>query len=338
MPLRNRKNLNKIPDSVREKINGFSNADFRTETVCRVSIEELRRGRFRHLGVELLGDTLNLPAETVPERSQGRYSKYNLDGRTIVRKDLPKIPRTYSWEVPNFPPSTDTHTITVTKWAYPRQFFAPRGLTVSMEVLPEEPTVGIGSFHLIRFTVNAVLNPTQPDLDGELLFCLNLLQENVGSADVFPSSATRSDYLANLHVDWEILPVGTREALVARVLARLPQDVSEEVRVRIQGRIDLLHALRPQRFVQGSSGFNRYFGAFFRDDLVVFENLTYGNAAYVFYDNWQERSRCSRLELLAGQGGNFDRVVHRAGWQEKFTKLLRRRLGDEPPQGNQQAA
>jgi hypothetical protein len=165
-----------------------------------------------------------------------------------------------------------------------------------------------------------------------------LLQENVGSVDVFLSSASRAEYLANLHVEWELLPVGSRESLVARVTARMPRGITEEVRARIQARVDLLHQLHPMRFVQGSSGFNRYFGALFRDDLVVFENLTYGNAAYVLYGNWQELSQRSRLDLLAGHGGDFDRVIHRAGWQEKLTRLLRRHLGDRPAQDDQQAA
>ena len=339
MPTRNRKNLRKIPDEIRAKLNGFTDADFRVESVRHIAGEEVRQGKWQHLGIELVGQTLNLPTETMPERQQGRYSRYNLDGRTIVRKDLPKISRTYTWDVPNFPPSIDTHEITVTKLVYQRDFLSPQGLTIQMELLREEPVANDeGSAYVIRFTVDEVLNPAQPDLESALLFDLNLLQENVGSVDVFLSSASRADYLANLHVEWELLPVGTREALIARITSRMPRGITEEVRARIQARVDFLHHLQPMRFVQGSSGFNRYFGALFRDDLVVFENLTYGNAAYVLYRNWQDLSQRSRLDLLGGHAGDFDRVVHRSGWQEKLTRILRRHLGDLPPQGNQQAA
>ena len=58
--------------------------------------------------------------------------------------------------------------------------------------------------------------------------------------------------------------------------------------------------------------------------------MTSGNAAYILNGNGQELSQRSRFDLLAGHGGDFDRVIHRAGWQEKFTRLLRRHLGDPP--------
>ena len=37
--------------------------------------------------------------------------------------------------------------------------------------------------------------------------------------------------------------------------------------------------------------------------------MTYGNAAYILNGNGQELSQRSRLDLLAGHGGDFSRTV-----------------------------
>lgn len=69
---------------------------------------------------------------------------------------------------------------------------------------------------------------------------------------------------------------------------------------------------------------NSYVGAMFADDLVVFENVRYGNALYVLYGNWDTTSRRSRIDLLKTRDGKFDRIVHSHGWQSQLFKLIER--------------
>lgn len=57
------------------------------------------------------------------------------------------------------------------------------------------------------------------------------------------------------------------------------------------------------------------------DDLVVFENIEYGNAIYILYDDWDEISKLSRIDLLSGRAGsNFDRIIHSGNWKRKYEK------------------
>lgn len=58
----------------------------------------------------------------------------------------------------------------------------------------------------------------------------------------------------------------------------------------------VLAQLNPQNYIAGTSGFARYFGEKLRDDLVAFENLHYGNALYVMYEDWVTLSHRSRTE------------------------------------------
>ena len=41
---------------------------------------------------------------------------------------------------------------------------------------------------------------------------------------------------------------------------------------------------------------SHYFGAKFGENIVVFENMDYGNAIYILSDNWEEISKMSRID------------------------------------------
>lgn len=138
---------------------------------------------------------------------------------------------------------------------------------------------------------------SDPNFLPNLLENLNLLQENVGIADVFPANAAISDYLSTIRVNWEILPPGDRDRNIARMLSGTVAP-SPEARRRFEERYDLLAELVPIAFINGTGGFSRYFGAKFADDLVVLENVEYGNAIYVMFEEWETLSQRSRTELL----------------------------------------
>jgi hypothetical protein len=102
-------------------------------------------------------------------------------------------------------------------------------------------------------------------------------------------------------------------------------DSDEATRKRIEERYDFFERLKPQAFIQGLGGFRRYFGAKFADDLVAFENMSYGNAVYVMFSDWQKQSRKTRTELLGSgrQGADFVRVIHGSGWKNAVTRVIK---------------
>jgi len=104
------------------------------------------------------------------------------------------------------------------------------------------------------------------------------------------------------------------------------RNVSNELRQRLIARYDLLANMKPQAFVHGTGGFDRYFGAKFADDIVVFENLEYGNAIYIMFENWAVLSQRSRAELLAAFKGQFVRLIHGKGWEADLKKIVAERL------------
>jgi hypothetical protein len=178
-----------------------------------------------------------------------------------------------------------------------------------------------GPEFVVRFAVDQVLSKQASDFEADLLYNLNILQENLGVADVFESTATLAQYLDTVRVDWEILPVGNVDEVVRRMLQG-KRPVSDTSRRTLQQRLNVMARFKPTAFIAGTNGFLRYFGAQFGENLVAFDNLSYGNALYLMYENWEALSRRSRIDLLKGPRDGFDRIEHRDGWEQRLETLL----------------
>jgi hypothetical protein len=232
----------------------------------------------------------------------------------------------FTFEVPNYGDwSNGSHDVTIYRDVYERSNVPPRLKEISAEVIAAEGTAS--PVWALRFRVDEPLHKAGKDYADRLLFNLNLLQENVGVADVFPADAALAEYLRSIYhtVGWELLPPGEREQTVQAIISRM-RNVSNETRQKLVARYDLLANMKPQAFVHGTGGFDRYFGAKFADDLVVFENLEYGNAVYVMFENWEALSQRSRTQLLAAFQGEFERIVHSKGWDEQLKKMVSAKL------------
>ena len=203
---------------------------------------------------------------------------------------------------------------------YQREFIRPKEVELSVTLLENRD----GTF-LLKFAVDQVINRRSPDFEAELLYNLNLLQENTGSVDVFPTEATFAEYAATIRVDWELLPageLGSQEA-VSRLL-RGKRPITAEQRTVMEERMAIFARLKPTHFIAGTSGFVRYFGAKFAGDFVVFENIRYGNAIYVMFERWEQLSQRSRIDLLNGDRQGFERIEHREGWKDRLQAMLQR--------------
>lgn len=323
-----KKNLRKLPKQVLSQLKLLNR--FVVAGAARTySNADLKRGVLQHLGVRMKRNgTLALPPQgvIVPPAESGRYSDENLNGREVVRRDLPLEQHATPIDSPNWGDwSFGSHTVLLPYERYPRELIPPRGNEMRVQVAGvagEKNTV-------LVFEVSEVLDKRATDFKSRLLFCLNLLQENVGACGVQNSGASTAAYTAALKVSWDILPPGSCDETMARVFRG--KHPSREDKDTFRERYEFLRRLKPQNYVVGTSGFTRYFGAQFRPDLVVFENTTYGNAVYVMYGDWRALSQRNRLELLSGRfGSDFDRVVHGKGWKKAVKGFVAARLEKTP--------
>lgn len=316
-----KKNLRKIPDWILAKVNSFKKDDFVVACVKKIPTSDIAKGKYNHLNIKLDGEKPAFSKNVVPKAEVGKFSKINVEGQEIVRKDLPMVSKAFTWETPNYGDwSLGSHDITIYRDVYQRDFLPPKEIAVTIELLAEE--IGPEKLYIFKFCVDEDLNRNHEYLEESLFFNLNLLQENVGAIDVFETDAKLSDYLTTIYVNWEILPPGERDENIDRILSgfRAP---TEEIRQKLTERYKLLESFKPIEFIAGTSGFRRYFGAKFSESLVVFENLEYGNAIYIMFEDWESLSKMSRLELLSSQREGFERIIHISGWESKLKKLLR---------------
>jgi hypothetical protein len=236
-------------------------------------------------------------------------------GMEKVRRDLPMITKDFGFMASSWG-SGSRHWVSIPRDVYIRDFYAPKEVNLSIEMLGKRA----GGL-LVKFAIDQVINRRTRNFEKELLYNLNLLQENVGAANVFPSESTLADYAATVHVDWRLLPPGSVDAVMTSMFEGKPP-VSAERQTIMKERITVMARLKPEAFITGSDGFLRYFGAKFGDDFVAFENVNYGNALYLMHEDWEQLSRRSRVDLLSGDPDKFDRIIHKDGWKDQLRAMV----------------
>lgn len=317
-------NLLKVPGHILQRLATFDQDDIVAATVKLVLPADM--ARYAQLGVSLNGDDVGLPDPQPPCPAAGRYSNANLYGMEKVRKDLPKVTKSYGFWAPSWK-SGSYHYVSHDREVYIREVYPPKQVNLSIVLVERR-----GEGFLLRFAIDQVLSRRTPNFEQELLYNLNLLQENVGAADVFESATSLADYALSVKVDWQLLPPGNVDEVVAAML-RGKRPVSPQQQAVMKERVTVMQRLQPEAYITGTDGFLRYFGAKFGDDFVAFENARYGNALYIMYDGWEALSQKSRIELLAGDRDSYDRIEHRPGWIEQLRGRVcayraQRRRGD----------
>lgn len=229
------------------------------------------------------------------------------------------IEQSITFDTPNFGDwSYGSHSVTWTQDVYQRDGSDAYGWGIEMRKLRETPTSVTISFELVHVFDRATLD------DVLLKFAINVMQESCGDVRIRESGIPVSSYIATLEVDWEILPPGDADEVIRVAVERLQPD-AEGQRV-IDERMRVLLGMNPRRLVVGTSRFARYVGGMFAEDLVVFENIRYGNAIYVMFEDWETLSRRSRVELMRAADDRFVRVTHTRGWQDKLRTIVRSEL------------
>jgi len=318
------KNFRSMPRDILRKLDLLENQLVVVAASKKIPATDLVNGVYSHIGLRLKGDELFIGPSHTPIPANGRYSKRNVEGWEIKRRDLPKITKSYTWESPNFGDSSKgTHMQSRDRLVYQKQFFEP----IMMELVTEliRSPVGEGGTYYLKFSIHEVLDRSSETFEDRLFFALNLLRENTGTHGVHPSDVTLEDFQKSTFVDWEVFPKGTADEIIDAISSRTSK-YSEEKKGVLRERINMFNAMKPRTIMVGSGGFGSYIGAEFSNDLVVFENTNYGNALYILFEGWEETSKRSRTDLLRGTNENYSRIIHKKGWENVFKAAMSHEL------------
>jgi hypothetical protein len=325
-----KKSFRKIPPAIAEAVADIGSARVVVAQTKAIAVSDISAGLYKHLGLRIDGGIAAVGEPVLPPGNSGIWSERNREGWERKRDDLPMITKTYTWETPNFGDAAayGTHQTSRDRDVYQVEFDEPRNHVIATEILSaadgNPPTVGV------KFSIDCLLDKTEPGFEKELLWALNVLQENTGVAGVFASDATREDYLNTITLDWEFFPPGTADEVI-RLLRKRRAGRPTKADQIMEERVKLFSSLNPTRHLKGTAKFAAYIGAQFADDLVVFENVRYGNALYVLYDDWLDISKRSRIDLLRGTNESFDRIVHSDGWEDRFRHHMKSELKRRNP-------
>lgn len=316
------KGFRAIPKHLSSTVKSFGGNDVKVLAGKIVSSQSLQNGDYEHIGLTANTAIIGQKWEIVPAPSVGKSSKKNSEGWTVVRKDLPKFKKYFYHDIQNFGDGSKYgwSTVGIPRDVYERDVYPPYLFHIEVKI-QEVIQGGVG----VVFAIDEIFDRTSDTFEDDLLFAINLLQENTGTCGVV--EAKEPDFVFSGDLDWELFPPGNLDEVVAAFRppkTTNPVDFEEQVRKRLE----LFEQYRPTQYLKGLGGNDSYIGAKFADDLVVFENLKYGNALYVLYSDWQELSTKSRSQLLKSRSSEFDRIVHKQGWETTFAVLMQKELSD----------
>ena len=307
----------RIPDYIEQELHNIQSQHVIVAAIIDASMSKIANGAYRHLGVKLSDGNIVCPEIIFPDKLSGIYARRNRNGIVWVLKNLPKITKTFSWDAPNFgDPDKGYHTTYIDREVYQRRFEPPRDWEISLKVISQNEE------HVrIKAEINAILDRQHLNFMSDLFFAINLLQEQCRDCHVFDAAISDEELAHITTVGWEIFPPGTMDRAFSVITQHL-RNPSPERQLEIQKRANVLNLLQPTEYIVGSGMNSRYFGAKFGENIVVFENIDYGNALYILFDNWQEISQMSRIDILRRHEKDFIRIIHKDGWEKALKRHI----------------
>ncbi len=310
-----KKNLIKIPEQTLSDISSISSNYLKIACLKQIPKADIINDVYSHISINIKNGSLSYVNDLIPNIQNGRYSKYNQKGRSIVRKDLPKVNKWFSHDIyPYGDTSRDTVAVTQCRKVWQKELWVPEWLSINIKLEKEDK-----DYYYFDFEINDFLDKTDPKFNHSLLFYINLLQENCGNFNVYQFDATTQDIVHTQYVDWELLPPGEIEvSYLVRDYDSKPLAEKNE----IMDRLDFIKSLKPKSIIKGTNKLNQYFGAKFDNGVVVLENTHSGNAIYAFYEDWEALSKFSRTELRMMNTDKITRIQHTGNWKVILQKSI----------------
>lgn len=243
-------------------------------------------------------------------RGIGPVTKFNAEGRDIPLKYLPM--ETYYRDAYIKDWHGDYHYVDIPGERYQREHIGAPCQEISL--------ITIGGKN---YAISDLLPNTQEGKE-QIKHVVNLFLEIFGICEILDKNKCPEVATAKLkRANWQILPEG--EIVWERVnqIAGNIQDSNELVGQLQKYRFKTIIKYKPDLVYYGNGGFHGYLVFVFKKKkLVLMENMIYGNATYVFGDNWAELSKLSKAEIIK-QNLQERRLVHRESWPYQISVLLK---------------
>lgn len=259
-----------------------------------------------------VGDTI------LPSGSFGPISSFNAEGKQIKLTDQPMetfyTQRLWTWEEFNGPYDRveQSKIVDVPHERYPRKFIPPPSVQFTL--------AKIASGDLV--IISPVFEKTT-DKKEEIEHAVNLFLEIFGKCQFFTENVEEYLKIPIRTLNWKILPPGKRPwPELHGELNPIIKHAPKGNQFVIEHRLETINKYKPDFAAIGEGGFHGYVILGFTDkNLYTLESLYYGNATYVFGEQWEELSKMTKAQIL-NDNLQKDRIIHRESWEDQISKVL----------------
>lgn len=258
---------------------------------------------------------IKLGMSIFPTPILGVMSKRNSIGEYISEKDKPKETayRAQEWSMKDWGGHEHTGTSYVPYQRYPRKFIEPKEFKLIITETENEEKI---------LKINKVFQNNENDYQ-DILFGANLILEIIGVVETFKlddnNKIKETDNIET--VNWEILPAGER--IWESFNGKQKNLLSKSEKTLIKERFDFINKFEPDSRKKGVGGYTGYLIFEFKNkNIFIFDSIIYGDATYIFEDNWEYVSKLTKKEIIA-QDLAKDRIIHNRLWESRISKYLK---------------
>ena len=255
-----KKSFRTLPVHLRARLAGIESENIKVLAGRFITEQEVATGLFESLGLTSATLQIGNSWEVVPPSNVGTRSKRNTEGWVQVRKDLPKITKYFYHDIQNYGDASryGWSTVAIPREVYERDEYPPYLFHIEVSVKERRRDGDFG----VMFAVDEVFLRSAPNFSEDLLFAINLLQENTGVSGL--TAAENPDFVFSSELNWELFPPGDLDAVAAALSTGCRAIPEESVRERLQ----LFEQFRPTEYLRGLGGNDHYIGAKYADDRV----------------------------------------------------------------------
>lgn len=274
-----------------------------------LDIDKINKSRLVALGL----DSLSINESTLPTMI-GPVSRFNARGKFRSLKDLPKEDRyitTREWTREEWIGGGQTQTVTshvdIYRECYQQEFLPPP--SIELTKIKSEKT-----FFISDELVNSASN------EELILHTINMYLELFGEFDILRGGKLVK--VKTVKVNWRFLPPG--EKIWSKILEHIKEhnNKGDSILNVITERQEFIEKLNPKMTYVGAGGFSDYIAYLF-EDFTILESIAFGNALYIFKDNWKNLSQLTKGELL--KKNLAKRIIHTNGWKIQVSNLFKKK-------------
>lgn len=270
--------------------------------------------------VQEIGFSQNLKCgETVlPAAKFGPTSLFNAEGKYKSNKNLPMETayRNVEWRWEEFHGPYDkverSKIVDVPYKRYPRTFISPPGIELSIV----KSAVGKKIIVSAEFELN-------DSNDEVIIHTVNLFLEIFGECHFFVGDTYNAVDIPMKRLNWTILPTGKMPwSQLYKKVDPFVKKAPKGNQAVIWHRLKLINEHNPDFMALGRGGFSGYIVlGFEKQRIYTLESIYYGNATYIFGNEWEKLSKMTKAEILNNKLQK-DRIIHRESWDRSIHELL----------------